>query len=532
MKKLLLASIVAFSIVTNAQVGPPQATNPNTYNGYGFEQISGTYTPLSAGRTIWQSGETLATNAVSSAIALPFTFTFNGKGYTSIYINNNGFITFGNASTATTYNPLSTNTTINDGAVAGFAINLKNANTTTSEISYETIGSIFVIQFTDLQGNSVASGDTQLINFQIQLDSSNNSIAIVYGSCASGAANLAGQVGLKGAESSDVNNRAISVSAGINWDATFPGTLAGNTCTIGTTGGITIPALGLTFKFYPGIALAAPTTYATLPYTEDFANWVNGNSVLDLPNASYWRSWPSRGDNSWRPNNISEEEVGYTNSSGWSSASETSTTVIASPAVVPTARFRSNQTQTGFIGYMDLYVDLSTGGEGGRVITFDYRNHTGTDKLDVLLSTDGGTTFSSLGSTLEKATTWTPKTFTTFSKASTAIVRFLGTGDFALTNQDDVFFDNLKIDVDPTLAVSEVKKTTVSIYPNPFADVLNISDVKNVKSVSVIDVSGRLVKTVGNPDSSIQLRELRPGTYMIIIDMNDGSKQIIKTIKK
>ena len=71
------------------------------------------------------------------------------------------------------------------------AVNLKNANTTTSEISYETVGSKFIIQFTDLQGNSASAA--QLISFQIQLDSSNNSVSIVYGTCASGIATLTGQ---------------------------------------------------------------------------------------------------------------------------------------------------------------------------------------------------------------------------------------------------------------------------------------------------------------------------------------------------
>jgi hypothetical protein len=431
---------MSLGIGASAQVGPPQASTPNTLNGYGFAQSSGTYTSLSASRTIWQSGATLGTDAVSSAVTLPSAFKYNGKSYTNIYISNNGFITFGSAPLAATYTGLSTNVTtagsMYEGAVAGFGVNLKNANTTTSEISYETVGSKFIVQFTDLQGSSASAA--QLITFQIQLDSSNNSVAIVYGACASGAATLTGQVGLKGAESSDVNNRT-----GTNWTTTAIGTSNSSSCTLGTGGGTAIPASGLTFTFAPGTWVATPATYATLPFTESFGSWANGNSTADLPNATNWRTWPSRGDNSWRANNHTAT-AGFSTSSGWVDVSESTTTVIASPAVAPTARFHTYQVTSGYTGYMDLYVDMSSGGTGNRIISFDYRNQSGTDKLDVLLSTDGGATFTSVGSSLGVATSWTNKVFTSNSVAPNAILRFLATSDFG---SDDIFIDNLSITV-------------------------------------------------------------------------------------
>lgn len=451
MKRFLLTCMVALGVGAYAQVGPPLAANPNTNNGYGFVQTNGTYTPLSSSRTVWQSGATLATNAVSPAVSLPFTFKYNGKSYTNIYINNNGYLTFGSPSTATTYTGLSTDLTsagnIYEGAIAGFAVNLRNANTTTSEIAYETVGSKFIVQFTDLQGNSASTAQT--ISFQIQLDSSNNTVAIIYGTCVSGTGTLTGEVGLKGAESSDVNNRT-----GTNWTTSAIGTSNSSTMTLGTSGAATIPASGLTFTFTPGTWLNAPTSYATIPFTEAFGSWVNGNSTADLPNATYWRTWPSRGDNSWRASDISTS--GFTSTSGWSSTSGGAT--IAAPAVAPTARFHSYNT-VGVSGYMDLYVNLSTGGAGNRVISFDYINTSGTDKLDVLLSTDGGVTFNSLGGSLGVAAAWANKTFTTSSTSSTAILRFLGTGDNGST---DIQIDNLAI----TVSTAPPVCTTISSPAN------------------------------------------------------------------
>lgn len=61
---------------------------------------------------------------------------------------------------------------------------------------------------------------------------------------------------------------------------------------------------------------------------------------------------------------------------------------------------------------------------------------------------------------------------------------------------------------------------------------VTISDIAKVKSVSLTDISGRLVKVIENPDSEIHLGELKQGVYLLMLDMKDGSKQVVKTIKK
>lgn len=87
---------------------------------------------------------------------------------------------------------------------------------------------------------------------------------------------------------------------------------------------------------------------------------------------------------------------------------------------------------------------------------------------------------------------------------------------------------------DASLSTSENVKTKndIKAYPNPFADVLNISDVSNVKSISVLDIAGRTVKTFDKPESVLHLRELNSGMYLVVLNMKDGSKQTIKAIKK
>jgi hypothetical protein len=72
---------------------------------------------------------------------------------------------------------------------------------------------------------------------------------------------------------------------------------------------------------------------------------------------------------------------------------------------------------------------------------------------------------------------------------------------------------------------ASAKKDMIKVYPNPFSDVLNISDIKNVKNVLVTDISGRLVKTIANPASTLHLGELKQGMYLVTLEMKDGSKQ-------
>lgn len=99
---------------------------------------------------------------------------------------------------------------------------------------------------------------------------------------------------------------------------------------------------------------------------------------------------------------------------------------------------------------------------------------------------------------------------------------------------DDVLLDNVEIKQNPNLATSEtsVKENKINVYPNPFTDTLTISDVSKVQSVSIVDVSGRLVKTIEKPSSELQLRDLKEGLYLVVLNMKDGSKQTIKAIKR
>lgn len=120
----------------------------------------------------------------------------------------------------------------------------------------------------------------------------------------------------------------------------------------------------------------------------------------------------------------------------------------------------------------------------------------------------------------------------TFTVPATGIY-YIGFNAYSDANQDNLYLDDINV-TNANLAVSEVaqKKNELTIYPNPFTDVLNISDGKKVKSVLVTDVAGRLLKTIDNPSSELHLGDLKQGLYFVTLNMQDGSKQTIKAIKK
>jgi len=93
---------------------------------------------------------------------------------------------------------------------------------------------------------------------------------------------------------------------------------------------------------------------------------------------------------------------------------------------------------------------------------------------------------------------------------------------------DDVYWETAN------LSTSEVdaNKKKLSVYPNPFRDVLSISEIEKVTSVTISDVSGRAVRTIDNPSKEINLSFLNAGLYLVTLKMKDGTQFTVKAIKK
>lgn len=87
----------------------------------------------------------------------------------------------------------------------------------------------------------------------------------------------------------------------------------------------------------------------------------------------------------------------------------------------------------------------------------------------------------------------------------------------------------------PTVAldVNEASsKNDVTLYPNPFTDIITISGDVPLQSVVIYDASGKMAKEIRGSEKTISLHNLSSGMYMIKLIMKNGSSKTIKAIKK
>lgn len=275
------------------------------------------------------------------------------------------------------------------------------------------------------------------------------------------------------------------------------------------------------------MACTAPvchTYYVTVPYSTSFENtWITDSCSWNaerLPDI-YWKS--VTGGTTPNGNDYLHRED-YTGSD-WTSTTLGAYTPAASNGN-HSARFHNDPPPAGSTGSLDLYINLSAA--GSKTISFDYIHNESSPSpfsFDVLLSTDGGSTFPTTLHTITTTSvgTWTNQSFNTSATSATSVIRFRVTDK----GTNDVGIDNLKVSLSTTTGIiSLTENAEMEIYPNPNEGKLLNGSIPNHTSntidISIFDMLGKEVvnKTVaidGN-NFSLNLEEnrLSAGTYFFI----------------
>lgn len=101
--------------------------------------------------------------------------------------------------------------------------------------------------------------------------------------------------------------------------------------------------------------------------------------------------------------------------------------------------------------------------------------------------------------------------------------------NFEFDNDGSGFIvDNIIIKDLDQLAVNDLNKTQINIFPNPSADFINIKSDDEINSVKIYDIKGSLIKS--DTTSKVDISTFPKGNYVISIETKSGieTKKFIK----
>lgn len=253
-------------------------------SSYTFTQTTNAYSEITGGTLLGAENTNeerfvdvaapLGSTTVVSGVGFPigFNFAYNSEVYDRFGVMANGWISLGKSSltpaidltSSSSTTPLNSTTAMNESLLArivAFGNNI--AAQSGASLRFETIGTApnrtLVVQWKNYKKQS-APAATDLLNFQIRLNESSNTVEIVYGTVATlDTFNTNIQVGLRAAPLSAVTNY-LSRKSATSWVAT----VAGITAPLGTEyvlfNNLIAPTSGLAFTFTPP-ACAAPAGF-------------------------------------------------------------------------------------------------------------------------------------------------------------------------------------------------------------------------------------------------------------------------------
>jgi hypothetical protein len=166
--------------------------------------------------------------------------------------------------------------------------------------------------------------------------------------------------------------------------------------------------------------------------------------------------------------------------------------------------------------------------QAGEVVTFNFKTRLfPATAVPMTFNVTVGNSQSSTGQTTviqgfteNSATAYTARTVN-YTAPTTGIYHFGFHNNSPVgTVQSFLFFDTLAMT--SVLSNDKFNSESISIYPNPATDVLNISGVEGVTSLVINDINGRTIKTV-NDASSINVSDLTAGVYFVNITSENGN---------
>lgn len=237
-------------------------------SNYNFTAVQGNYIPLTGvpGVTDTSLGTT-DDNAISTAITLPFAFTFAGTVYTSIKVSSNGFLSFSAAATDS-----NANTQVDADTRKPILFPLWDDLKCTVKPRYITTGIAphrrFKVEWIQQSWNNGAAGD--VISFQVWLFETTNVVEFLYSQGAAAVNSGSASIGIFDAASTylTLNNSGGTPSAQSD---------------VFTTNINAKPATGQIYRFSPPAAAGLEASkYCFTAFSTTYSNLLSANHFPGL----------------------------------------------------------------------------------------------------------------------------------------------------------------------------------------------------------------------------------------------------------
>ena len=108
-------------------------------------------------------------------------------------------------------------------------------------------------------------------------------------------------------------------------------------------------------------------------------------------------------------------------------------------------------------------------------------------------------------------------------------LRFTGTGDMTVSNGNRVTFNNISVHGTQSLGVTQNDVAVVTVYPNPFNDMLYIKGLENA-DFEIFAIDGKRVDA-GKTSAQLNLGHLSKGMYLLKLS-SGGQTQTRKIVKR
>ncbi|MGV4415158.1 reprolysin-like metallopeptidase [Chryseobacterium sp. T1] len=126
--------------------------------------------------------------------------------------------------------------------------------------------------------------------------------------------------------------------------------------------------------------------------------------------------------------------------------------------------------------------------------------------------------------TADNGATWTTLAETTPNNGAASVTFPASTANktviVRVSSIGNIFYAVNKVTIGEKLAVSDITKPKVQVYPNPATDILNVTNVSAKTSYKIYNVTGQLVSTGNINNGEVKVSQLAKGVYIISFEDN------------